>query len=81
VNYASAHYQCSLSKYGFQASGVRTKVSADRAATGHLVTSVNVVEFAVGLEVATVQVALGESGRVSFVVGGLSISPMASTPM
>jgi hypothetical protein len=45
------------------------------------VTSVNVVEKAGGFEVATVQAALGGSWRVSLVGGGLSISPMASTPM
>ena len=45
------------------------------------VTSVNVVEKAVGLEMATVQAALGGSCGVSLVGGGLSISPMASTPM
>ena len=45
------------------------------------VTSVNVVENAAGLEVATAQAALGGSCRVSLVGGGSSISPMASTPM
>ena len=45
------------------------------------VTSVNVVEKANGLEVATAQAALGGSCKVSLVGDGLSISPMASTPM
>ncbi len=45
------------------------------------VASVNVVEIASGLEVATAQAALGGSCRVSLVSAGLSISPMASTPM
>ena len=45
------------------------------------VTSVNVVEIVDGLEVATAQAVLGGSCRVSLVGGGLSISPMASTPM
>ena len=45
------------------------------------VASVNVVEIAVGLEMATAQAALGGSCRVSLVGAGLSISPMASTPM
>ncbi len=44
-------------------------------------TSVKVVEKAGGLEVATDQAALGGSCRVSLAGGGLSISPMASTPM
>jgi hypothetical protein len=46
-----------------------------------VVASVNVVEFDCGLEVATAQAALGGSCRVSLAGGGLSISPMASTPM
>lgn len=46
-----------------------------------MVTSVNVAENADGLEVATAQAALGGSCRVSLVGDGLSISPMASTPM
>jgi adenine-specific DNA-methyltransferase len=46
-----------------------------------LVTSVNVVEKAVGHEVGMVQAALGGSWSVSLVGAGLSISPMASTPM
>lgn len=45
------------------------------------VASVNVVENVGGLEAATAQAALGGSCRVSWVSGGLSISPMASTPM
>ena len=45
------------------------------------VASVNVVEFADGLEVATAQADLGGSCRVSLVGAGLSISAMASTPM
>jgi len=45
------------------------------------VTSVNVVENADGLEVATAQAALGGSCRVTLVCGGLSISPMASAPV
>ena len=45
------------------------------------VTSVNVVEFADGLEVATAQADLGGSCRVSLVGAGLSISAIASTPM
>ena len=45
------------------------------------VASVNVVENVDGLEAATAQAALGGSCRVSLVCGGLSISPMASTPM
>ena len=45
------------------------------------VTSVNVVENVDGLEVATAQAALGGICRVSLVGDGLSISPMASTPM
>jgi hypothetical protein len=45
------------------------------------VTSVNVVEKAAGHEVAMAQAALGGSWSVSLVGGGLSISPMASTPM
>lgn len=45
------------------------------------VASVNVVEIADGLGVATAQAALGGSCRVSLVGVGLSISPMASTPM
>ena len=45
------------------------------------VTSVNVVEKAGGLEVAMAQATLGGSCWVSLVVAGLSISPMASTPM
>ncbi|CAH0279583.1 hypothetical protein ROS9278_03904 [Roseomonas sp. CECT 9278] len=54
----------------------------DRGArTVHTVTSVNVVENADGLEVATAQAALGGSCRVSLAGGGLSMSPMASTPM
>ena len=44
-------------------------------------TSVKVVEKAGGLEVATDQAALGGSCRVSVAGGGLSISPIASTPM
>ena len=51
-----------------------------RALTGW-VASVNVVEIASGLEVATAQAALGGSCRVSLVGDGVSISPMASTPM
>ena len=43
--------------------------------------SVNVVENADGFEVATAQAGLGGSCRVSLVGGGLSISPMASTPI
>ena len=43
-------------------------------------TSVKVVEFGVA-ELATDQAALGGSCRVSLAGGGLSISPMASTPM
>jgi len=45
------------------------------------VASVNVVENVDGLEVATAQAALGGSWRASLASGGLSISPMASTPM
>lgn len=45
------------------------------------VTSVNVVEFADELRVATDQAGLGGSCRVSLVGAGLSISAMASTPM
>jgi hypothetical protein len=45
------------------------------------VASVNVVENVCGLEVATAQAALGGICGVSLVCGGLSISPMASTPM
>ena len=45
------------------------------------VVSVNVVENADGLEVATAQAALVGSCRVSLVDGGLGISAMASTPM
>ena len=45
------------------------------------VASVNVVEFADGLWVATAQAGLGGSCRVSLVGAGLSISAMASTPM
>ncbi|HEV7455230.1 MAG TPA: DUF1289 domain-containing protein [Roseococcus sp.] len=52
-----------------------------RAAVRDAVTSVNVVENGDVLEVATAQAALGGSCRVSLVGGGLSISPMASTPM
>jgi hypothetical protein len=51
------------------------------AALQTLVASVNVVENVCGLEVATAQAALGGICRVSLVCGGLSISPMASTPM
>ncbi len=45
------------------------------------VASVNVVENADGLRVATAQAGLGGSCRASLVGAGLSISPMASTPM
>ena len=45
------------------------------------VTSVNVLEFVDELEAATAQAGLGGSCRVSLVGAGLSISPMASTPM
>ena len=45
------------------------------------IASVNVVEKAGGLEVATDQAALGGSCRVSSVGVGVSVSPMASTPM
>ena len=45
------------------------------------ITSVNVVEFADGLRVATAQAGLGDSCRDSLVGAGLSISAMASTPM
>ena len=45
------------------------------------VTPVNVVEIACGSEAATDQAALGGSCRVSLVGVGVSISPMASTPM
>ncbi len=44
-------------------------------------TSVNVVQKAGGLEAATDQAALGGRCRVWLAGGGLSISPMASTPM
>jgi hypothetical protein len=47
----------------------------------HPVASVNVVEFADGLWAATAQADLGGSCRVSLVDDGLSISPIASTPM
>jgi hypothetical protein len=53
----------------------------DDELTDPAVASVNVVEFADALEVATVQADLGGSCRVSLVDVGLSISPMASTPM
>jgi hypothetical protein len=46
-----------------------------------LVTSVNVVEKGGVFEVGMVQAALGGSWSVSLVGAGLSISPMASTPM
>ena len=46
---------------------------------GDAVASVNVVEIADGLEVATAQAALGGNCRVSLVGVGLSISPMPST--
>jgi hypothetical protein len=45
------------------------------------IASVNMVEIAFGFEVATAQAALCGSCRVSLVGDGLSISPMASTPM
>ena len=54
----------------------RLDLFAERA-----VVSVNVVEIGVELEAATAQGALGGSCRVSLVCAGLSISPMASTPM
>jgi hypothetical protein len=59
-----------------------TTICRFRAALAeHRLTSVKVVENAAGLEVATAQEALGGSCRVSVVGGGLSISPVASTPM
>jgi hypothetical protein len=47
---------------------------------GPVATSVKVVELCVA-ELATDQAALGVSCRVSLAGGGLSNSPMASTPM
>ncbi|MCZ8148874.1 MAG: transporter substrate-binding domain-containing protein [Roseomonas sp.] len=58
----------------------RTNISRARDLQGR-VASVKVVENVGGLEAATAQAALGGSCRVSLVSGGLSISPMASTPM
>ena len=60
---------------------VMTGNGSRRARGQSSVASVNVVEFGCGLEVATAQAALGGSCRVSLGGGGLSISPMASTPM
>lgn len=59
----------------------RDRVAELARVLGEEVTSVNVVEIVDGLEVATAQAALGGSWRVSLVGGGLSISPVASTPM